>query len=271
MSHWQLASFCILACESHRANILIGATIPQTLLPVEIVTWTLTLKKIPRRTVRRRVRGSQMGVRSVRCCMMLDDRQLPQRVSAQRQQVLDRVYRALEQFITEVPRTNETPASDPQIRAAAIVKAAAARAAVVSGGLALPPGPLGLLTIIPDLVAIWRVQAQMVADVAGVYGKTAELTREQMLYCLFKHAAAQLVRDLAVRVGERVIVRKLTSEAMKDLLQKIGVRITERLIGKSVSRWLPVIGAVGAGAYAYFDTNQVGKTALGLFEKSPGE
>ena len=63
-------------------------------------------------------------------------------------------------------------------------------------------------------------------------------------------------------------MRKLTSEAMKELLQKIGVRVTERLIGKSVSRWLPVVGAVGAGAYAYFDTSQVGKTAIQLFQVS---
>lgn len=34
------------------------------------------------------------------------------------------------------------------------------------------PGPLGLLTILPDMYAIWRVQAQLVADIAAVYGKT---------------------------------------------------------------------------------------------------
>jgi hypothetical protein len=203
---------------------------------------------------------------------MSDDPQLPQKIeSAPPPQVLERIYRALEQFISEVPRTSETAAPEPLDRARAIINAAAARAAMVSGGLALPPGPLGLLTIIPDLVAIWRIQAQMVADVAGIFGRTAELTREQMLYCLFKHAAAQLVRDLAVRVGERVLIRRLSSDALRELLKKIGVRVSERLIGKSVSRWLPIVGAVGAGAYAYYDTAQVGKTSIELFQMLPDE
>jgi hypothetical protein len=203
---------------------------------------------------------------------MPDDPQLPQRIeSAPPPQVLDRIYRALEQFISEVPGTDQTAAPDPMARARAIINAAAARAAMVSGGLALPPGPLGLLTIVPDLIAIWRIQAQMVADVAGVFGRTAELTREQMLYCLFKHAAAQLVRDLVVRVGERLLVKRLSGEALRELLKKIGVRLTERLLGKSVSRWLPIVGAVGAGAYAYYDTAQVGKTSIELFQKPLAE
>ncbi|MEW5296878.1 MAG: hypothetical protein WDW36_000125 [Sanguina aurantia] len=32
-----------------------------------------------------------------------------------------------------------------------------------------------------------------------------------------------------------------------------------------ISRWLPVVGALGVGAYAYHDTGQVAKTAIALF------
>jgi len=59
----------------------------------------------------------------------------------------------------------------------------------VAGTLALPPGPLGWMTILPEMVGVWKIQAQMVADIAALYGKTATLTQEQMLYCLFKHTA----------------------------------------------------------------------------------
>jgi hypothetical protein len=37
--------------------------------------------------------------------------------------------------------------------------------------MALPPGPLGLATVIPDLLAIWKLQQQLVADIAAVFGK----------------------------------------------------------------------------------------------------
>jgi hypothetical protein len=33
-----------------------------------------------------------------------------------------------------------------------------------------------------------------------------------------------------------------------------------------VALWLPIAGAVGVGAYAFYDTVQVGKTARQLFE-----
>ena len=44
-------------------------------------------------------------------------------------------------------------------------------------------------------------------------------------------------------------------------------KLTQNIIGKGVSRFVPLIGAVGVGAYAYFDTTQVAKTAIELFSK----
>jgi hypothetical protein len=39
----------------------------------------------------------------------------------------------------------------------------------------------------------------MVADVAACFGKTAQLNRQTMIYCLFRHGAAMLVRDVVAR------------------------------------------------------------------------
>jgi hypothetical protein len=96
--------------------------------------------------------------------------------------------------------------------------------------------------------------------------KQASLTREQMIYCLFRHSAAQAVRDLVVRVGERVLVRRVSLRALQAIAQKIGVRITQRALGKGIARWLPIVGALGVGAYGYYDTGQVAQTAIELFE-----
>ena len=40
-----------------------------------------------------------------------------------------------------------------------------------------------------------------------------------------------------------------------------------RSIGRGLSRWLPVIGAVGVGAYAFYDTDRVAAAAIELFEQ----
>jgi hypothetical protein len=180
---------------------------------------------------------------------------------------LGRLLAALERAFSEIPRTHEPESRSPEERARAIARNAATKAAILSGGLALPPGPLGYVTIIPDLVGIWKIQAQMVADLAGAFGQQAYLGREQMLYCLFRHAAAQAMRDVVVRVGERILIRRPAFGVVQRVLRKVGVRITQRLTGAAIARWLPIVGALGVGAYAYYDTGQVAETAIDLFRR----
>ena len=194
---------------------------------------------------------------------MPDDAIVPARDDGPLRRLLD----ALERALSEIPHTDERPGDSPEDRAREIARKAAIKAAVLSGSLALPPGPLGYVTIIPDLVGIWRIQAQMVADMAGAFGQQAHLSREQMLYCLFRHAAAQAMRDVAIRVGERMLIRRPSLQVLHRVLRKVGVRITQRLTGAAIARWLPIVGALGVSAYAYYDTGQVAETAIDLFRR----
>jgi hypothetical protein len=76
------------------------------------------------------------------------DRELVRKVSAK-----------LLELVGSIPMTGEHAAADPRTRARALGSRAALKSAAISGSLALPPGPLGLMTILPDLFAIWRIQA----------------------------------------------------------------------------------------------------------------
>ena len=176
------------------------------------------------------------------------------------------IPKILHQIIEYIPFSSEPAATDPKSRARKLGSLAAMKAAAFSGALSMPPGPLGLLTLIPDLLGIWRIQAQLVADIAAVYGKSAWLTKEGMLYCLFRHGAAQALKDIAVRGGQRLLIHQVTLKTLESVLAKIGVRLSQRLAAKAITRWLPIIGAVGVGAYAYYDTGEVAKTAVETFE-----
>ena len=173
---------------------------------------------------------------------------------------------AIENLVARVPPSREQSREAPAAAAKVIARKAAARAATLSGALALPPGVFGLLTVLPDLVAIWRIQAQMVSDLAGLYGKAMELTRTHMLYCLFRHASSQLARDVVVRAGQRFVVTQLSGGALRSVLTSIGISISQRVAGTTASRWIPVLGAAAVAGYAYFDTLQVAKTAIKLLE-----
>lgn len=177
----------------------------------------------------------------------------------------ERLTRAVLDVAGAVPSSDEHASRSPHDRARAIAAAAANKAALAAGTLALPPGPIGWLTIVPELVAIWRIQRQMVADIAGVYGVGADLTRSHMLYCLFRHAAAQAVRDIGVQVGARLLIQDLPLRIIERVANKIGMSLSKRLVGRGIARWLPVVGALGVGAYAYYDTGQVARTAIALF------
>lgn len=165
--------------------------------------------------------------------------------------IQERVIEAAQAVVATIPDTDEIRRANPDSRCEVIIHGAAIKAATTSGGLSIPLGPLAIFTILPDLILVWKIQAQMVADLAGVFGKKGALTREHMLYCLFKHAASQVVRDTAVRAAERLLTR----------------RGSMRLLRKAIGRVsLPVIGALGGAAYAYYDTVQVGRTAVALFK-----
>ena len=176
-----------------------------------------------------------------------------------------KIAEAILGVIGNIPDSNLKESSNPTRDSKKIIKGAAIKSSLAAGTLALPPGPLGWLTIIPELLAVWRIQAQLVADIAALHGKTAELTEQHMIYCLFRHAAAQLMRDLVVRVGERVLVKRASLRAIQKIVEKIGYKILQRSIGKGISRWLPIVGAAGVASYAYYDTNQVGKTSIDFF------
>jgi uncharacterized protein (DUF697 family) len=177
----------------------------------------------------------------------------------------ERVYHAIVDFVSKIPKSSVRKARDPLAAARARASAAARSAALTAGSLALPPGPLGWITILPEILGVWKIQAQMVADIARMYGRSASLTREHMLYCLFRHSAAQVVRDLVVQSGERLLVQQASVRVIQGIARRVGVRVSERGLASGVSRWLPIVGAVGVGGYAYYDTKQVAKTAIDLF------
>jgi hypothetical protein len=175
--------------------------------------------------------------------------------------LLDAIMAAL----SDVPEPNTTMADAPHAAARRVYEAAALQAAAVSASAAMVPAPLGLMSVVPDMLLVLRLQRQMVADIAGLYGTAADLSTSVMVYCLVKHTAAQLVGDIVVRTGERWLVRRASARATSSVLRKVGLKITQRALSKAVSRFLPLAGASAMGLYARWDTMRVAATAIELF------
>jgi hypothetical protein len=185
--------------------------------------------------------------------------------AAQENELLEKLFTVLFKVINEIPSSAEKRSSDGVLRARKLTAEASLKAAAISGALALPTGPLGWLTILPDLAAIWRLQAQLVADIGAVFGKRGKLTEESMVYCLFRHAAAQAVRDLVTRMGERLVLHCVSVRVAENVLRRIGIKVVHRVARRGLWRLLPAIGALAVAGYAYYDTEQVGQTAIEFF------
>lgn len=170
-------------------------------------------------------------------------------------------------LLTQVPTSSYDKSPTPVLAAQKIIEKHAWLAGGISSAMAIPVGPLGMLTVLPDLVSMWRIQAQMVADIAAVYGKSTYLNKEVLVFCLFKEGATQLLRDIIVRAGDRIILRRTSVRMFENILEKIGVRLTRRLLGSSVSRWIPIAGALAVGWYSRYDTQHVGYAAMDLFSR----
>lgn len=183
-----------------------------------------------------------------------------------------------------IPQATEKEVSRrPMERSRDLTRKASAKAAAVSGTLSLPVGPLGFMTILPDLAMVWRIQSQLVVDIAAAYGHT-DVTQAEMTTCLFRH-----VVDTAQQEYEKAMplehpeptpslldyVDQFARGGGRDLTvrvsRQIGQALFRRTIKRAASRVLPVAGAAIVSAYAALDTKEVARTAVELFsgEKLP--
>lgn len=189
-----------------------------------------------------------------------------ERFQAGADKLKEKVSSILFDLLTDIPGSLYGQTVDPDEKVRTLIRKAALKASTVSATLSIPAGVTGVLTSIPDIAAVYRIQAQLVSDIAATYGRLAQVSREAMVWCLFRHSAASLLRDVVVHTGSRIIIQKVSVGVLQKILQKIGVKISQKLLGKIALRAIPAIGALGNGAYTYYDTYEVGKTAAAYFK-----
>ncbi|TGM63874.1 hypothetical protein EHQ94_14645 [Leptospira meyeri] len=173
------------------------------------------------------------------------------------------LFAGLEDYRSPYAPTIQPP--DDLIRE--LVQNASFKSGLISATCSLPPGPLGILSILPELLFMYRIQGHLILDIAALYGKEVQVTKELLLYCLFKHGGAHVFRKIIEESSLKILIRPTTVRVFQTLLEKLGLLISKSIIRKQFARWIPIGGAVVTGTFAYYDTKRVGKTAMDLFSK----
>ncbi|MEQ9262097.1 MAG: hypothetical protein RLP14_02940 [Owenweeksia sp.] len=177
--------------------------------------------------------------------------------------IVDRLY----DVITHIPEPRLKGKPSDEVFVKGLIRQSSIKSSSVSAALSVPGGVVGVLSVIPDVMTVWRIQAQMISNVAAAYGKNSLLTREQMLWCMFRQVGVGLVKELVVQQGGRYLVKHYGKKNLTDLIHKLGVKIAHNQASRWAGRIIPVVGSVSAGALTYYDTKRVGKNAMQLYSK----
>lgn len=135
----------------------------------------------------------------------------------------------------------------------------------------------GLITLpvaIPaNISSVLYVQMRMVAAIAQMGGFDTHTDQVQSLVyvCLTGSAAADIVKQAGIKVGERAAlnaIKKIPGKTLIEINKKVGMRLFTKFghtgvinLGKSV----PIVGGVIGGGMDVFSTRIIGDNARRMF------
>lgn len=134
---------------------------------------------------------------------------------------------------------------------------------VIATGANLVPGPLGALTIVPELTAVIRNQIQMIYDIGVALGKETHLTGDLLLSIFYTVTGGGAI-GLAVVRGGRLLVKRASLRIIQRIVIWLGGKITQRALRALLARWVPIVGSAAMGIWTRQSTVSMGKQAAKL-------
>lgn len=146
-----------------------------------------------------------------------------------------------------------------------MIHKAAQRAFKISTALGLVPGPIGMVTILPEVAALAKLQINLVYRIARYHHKQKTVNREIILLIFGNVMGVGVGEMLARRVGTKLIVKSVNASVIRGVAKRIGSQIIDRAAERAVGRWLPMLLAPLFGYFSRSMTKKIGREADRLF------
>lgn len=146
-----------------------------------------------------------------------------------------------------------------------MIRKASRAAFLISTGAGIPTGPIGLATIVPEVVALIKLQIDLIFKVAKFHQQEAKVNKTIILTVLGVAMGVVLKHALINKVGTRIIVKSLSAEGAKRITREIGEKFATGLLKRGVGRWIPLMLAPVFGYLSLSMTRKVGREAESLF------
>ena len=135
----------------------------------------------------------------------------------------------------------------------------------ISTAAAVPWGPIGWATILPELIAVTKIQVNLIYKIAKYHGKLGQLNKSLVVLVFANQAGLTMGRHLMHKIGPKLVIRSLGSKAIRPIAQRIAAKVGTRISRKLAGRWIPVVLAPLFGAFSKSMTTEIGRTADWLF------
>lgn len=146
-----------------------------------------------------------------------------------------------------------------------LIKWQASKAAT-SGFLAGVGGIMSLpITIPANIASVIYIQMRMITAIAYMGGHDVNSDRVKALIyiSMVGNGAKELLKDVSVKAGERIVAKVLTS-----IQEKVSVKLASKIGIKSSTSFgkvVPIVGGVIGGSIDALSTRAVGKVAKRIF------
>ena len=146
-----------------------------------------------------------------------------------------------------------------------LIKKKSIQSAFISFGAGSIPGVGGIISILPETYLLLKLQARMIKDIAILLGRESFLSKEILLYCLFKESKINLL-EASIRItGIKLIVRPISLDLIKSIFYKLVLNKAVKNKNQKNQIIFSFISAITNGSISFLDTQIVGNTANSIF------
>ena len=146
-----------------------------------------------------------------------------------------------------------------------MIHEAANKAFWISTTLSAAWGPVGLATILPEIVAVMKIQMNLVYKI-GRYHRKLYALRHPMILLIFANALGLTIGPPIIRnIGTRLAIKSLSLPVIRRIAGSIGMDIAVKISQRAAGRWIPVLLAPVFGLFSRRLTEKIGREADRIF------
>jgi hypothetical protein len=142
-----------------------------------------------------------------------------------------------------------------------MIDEAAQKAFKISTALGLLPGPIGFISILPEVVALTKLQINLIYRIARHYDRAEMVDKEIVLLILANVLGVAGGETLIRRAGTTLVIRSANTRIVRGFARRIGTHVIDAAAEKMIGRWIPLATAPLFGYLSKSLTRKIGLEA----------